>query len=319
MKLNPRARKIVRTVALNADATNKELSQMINCPEHVVRYELDKLLGAGILNRTAFIDPYALGFCFYDIYFSINSNKSDLKQAFVQTLIESPQVIFLGEVGGDFQYDVGISCRESAEVNQFLEKLNEKYSNIFFEKTISVRLRLSLFTRKYLSSTKPKVEQLKLGGLSKRIEISPQEKKILSAFSNVNHKSKRDIARATNIPLSTFEARVRNLKEKGIIKGFIYEVRPDLYDVQQYKLLIYAKGVDPERTRKLENFALNHPNIVIFIECLGDWEYELSVEVEKANEITELTQQVYQEFGDSLTSIKVVPVFNRLKFSLFPF
>ena len=89
-------------------------------------------------------------------------------------------------------------------------------------------------------------------------------------------------------------------------------------NIQEYRLLIYAKGIEPERTSELFEFAKKHKNIVVFAECLGNWEYELSVEVESPQQVLLLTQEIYEKFGNSINSIKSVPILERLKFSLFP-
>ena len=319
MKLNERSRKIIRTISLNADATIKEIGQMTKLPEHIVRWELDRLLEAEVIRRTAFVDLCRIGYCFYAILFSISSSKNDLKHDLLKDLLESPEVAYLAQVGGDFQYHVVICCQQHIEVKQFLKKFSEQYQNIFFEKTISVHVDWTLFTRKYLAAAKPRIEELRSGEVYEKIELSEQDKKILRGFANIQHRSKRDIARAMSIPLSTFDTRLKDLQAKQILKGFIYEVRPIDFGVELYVLLIYAKGVDPARKEDLYLFSKQHPNIIVFVECLGDWEYELNVEVENAEQITDLTQEIYELFGNSLISIKVVPILKRMKFSLFPF
>ena len=134
MRINERSGRVIRAAALQADASIKAVSKIAGFREHVVRYELDRLIEAGVLNRTAFIDLYPLGYNIYDIFFSIGSQKKDIKEAFLRTLMEAPQVTFLAEIGGEYQYDIGICCKHNAQVNIFLEDISRKFKNIILKK-----------------------------------------------------------------------------------------------------------------------------------------------------------------------------------------
>ena len=89
--------------------------------------------------------------------------------------------------------------------------------------------------------------------------------------------------------------------------------------MQQFRLLAYARGVSAELREHLYAFASSHRAITYYIECLGSWDFELGVEVERAEQTTAVVEQIYRNFGPELAALKILPLFQHYKITNFPF
>src|SRR5690606_27078842 len=100
------------------------------------------------------------------------------------------------------------------------------------------------------------------------------------------------------IPASTIDLRMRRLSERGVISGHLLAVDCTTYGFQPFKLLIFAKGVNPDLSAGLQKFCERHPNVTYLIECLGTWDYEVGIEVANTEEVTGIMQEIFEEFGN---------------------
>ena len=56
----------------------------------------------------------------------------------------------------------------------------------------------------------------------------------------------------------------------------------------------------------------------MLIRTLGTWDVELAVETESMRDIVQLKSRLYQEFGQNLQTMKLIPSFGYLKISEYP-
>lgn len=89
--------------------------------------------------------------------------------------------------------------------------------------------------------------------------------------------------------------------------------------MQMFEVLIYAKSITKNLRNEIFNFSKAHPNIAYFLHCIGEWDFELGVEVEKAEEINGVVKKLYERFGKDLATVKILPLFRSLKLSWYPF
>jgi DNA-binding Lrp family transcriptional regulator len=136
-------------VELHADLPLAEIRKRTNQRSHTIRYNLKRLEERGVISKAPFIDVYPLGYTGHAIFFSIAPDSSSSKEAFLQSLEDHPNVQWLAELGGNYQYVATLFVRHPSEIQDFFDSINQKFGNILFEKTISTRLSFTQFNRKY--------------------------------------------------------------------------------------------------------------------------------------------------------------------------
>ena len=103
-----------------------------------------------------------------------------------------------------------------------------------------------------------------------------------------------------------------------MIAGEIMAVDSAALGLLSFKLLVYVKGLDPALSKRMHAFCAQHEHCVYLIECLGAWGFEIGVEVPQAEMANDVIQQVYDEFGDSISTIKTLTKFRYPKYTWFP-
>ncbi|MCB0328270.1 MAG: Lrp/AsnC family transcriptional regulator [Bdellovibrionales bacterium] len=318
MRLSEKEAHILTCLELSADLGIPELRRITGYREHTLRYALNRLVERGIVTKSPFINLAKLGFTLHNIFFSLSSDNKKLKDALLKEMVKTPEVSWVAEFGGDYQYGIEICAFELAEVQRILYGFSEKFGNIFFQKAVSTQFAAHVLPRRYLSKKKVVGQPLSIQSQGGTVAIDELDEKILSALAQQGNVSHRQLAKEIGVPLSTFELRVKNLKKKGVILGSFYQVNPASYGASSYKLIVYGKGVNGALRDNLLAFADRHPNIISMFECFGSWDYELGVEVFEPREVASITQELYEEFGSELNNIQVLSKFQTLKLVLFP-
>jgi hypothetical protein len=66
-------------------------------------------------------------------------------------------------------------------------------------------------------------------------------------------------------------------------------------------------------------YCRSAPHAVLFMECIGEWDYEIDVEVQSPNEIAAITRKLFEVCGGDLRRVQTLSELEDLKFSLYPF
>jgi DNA-binding Lrp family transcriptional regulator len=316
MTISGREAKILSAIELNADRTTTELQTLTGHHSHTVRYIIQKLERAGVIQKVPFVDMYPLGYQDFGFYFSLASLQSKAKERLLNLLKTSPLVTFLLELGGDYQYGASMYAKHVAEFTQLLDKLSIISENLFFDKSFTLRVSMTRFNRKYLSPDSP-IQERSFGNTKAPAEIDQTDEAILQALTKNGGLSQRELARRLGLSFASVNSRLQTLTNKQILHGMTYEINPTKIGMQAFQLLVFAKGLSQSFQEELYLYAKRHPSMVYFVRCIGTWDFEIGVEVDKTEEITQIAQELYEKLGQHIVGIKTIPIFSILKYAFF--
>ena len=127
------------------------------------------------------------------------------------------------------------------------------------------------------------------------------------------------LAEKSGIVPSTFSRKTRELEKLKIITGYQYIVDVSKLQRQVYRLLVITLSRDENLRQRIYKFSESHPLITKFIECLGQWDYELEVEARDNEEISILRAELLENLPDSIDKVIVVPLLKSIPCSMVPF
>lgn len=318
MKLTDKEATILAAAELRSQAPISLICKESGYREHVVRHALRRLHERHVITPVPLINLHRIGFTVYNIFFSAVAQGKTARQSIVRSLVTAPEVMWVGEFGGEYQYGLAFCSRRPANVIEFLHKLSRQHKDMFHEKAVSLTISSTLFPRKYLTSKKMSVHPITIAYDGNPVEIDALDSRILGTMSSYGDLSHRQLAQKLQMPLSTLELRIGKLREKKVIVNDIYVLSPALFDRQSYKLLIYTKGIDLDLSARMHKFCAQHPDIVYLFECFGVWGFEVGVEVQKAEEVSGIMQEIFEYFGSSINNIKLLTKFRYPKVRWFP-
>lgn len=306
MRLLTRQRDLLAIGALCADQSVIQLAKMLGSRQHTVRFDLEKMAAQEVIRKAWAIDVFRLGYYRFNVLFCLRLQDTMKRKAFLTALAESPATAFLGEVIGDYDYEIGLIAQNVGEIFELLLEMSERHGEVLVRKAVSLRRGLSVFPRKYLSPRRARKKIIQIGETNERVVIDELDRMILREISRAPWSSLREIGRALNKPVTTLSARMLRLRKSGVIKGAIFSTNPAAYGSQGYVLLLQARGLDRGLGRKLQDFSMQHPHCSHFVECLGGWDYEIGVEVEQQAQLVALRQELEERFGYALLSTKTL-------------
>lgn len=317
-RLLPTEATILACTELRAKYSIEQIRKATGLREHKIRYALNKMLTRGLLRYMPYINMGALGLSEYNIFFSISTPQPTIRTRFLTHIKKLKNITWIAEMGGEYQYAISIIAKSSAHLQDIISQMVTPFGNIFVDKVACTQFSYSLLPRKYLCTKDFKLEPLVNRVMSERVAIDVLDQKIISELVASNYESHRQIAMKLNIPLSTLDLRVRELEKKGVIQGYIFDLDISQIDIQHFKLLIFARGLSASLQEGIRTFASQHPNIVYLVECFGNWDFEVGVEVYQSKDVASIVNDLQDRFGSAISSIVMLHKFSEIKSVTFP-
>lgn len=310
VRLSEEEKVVLSLVEFYARAPFSEIASSCGLKESSVRYLVKRLIDRGVITgRLPYLNLYLLGFTNYALYFTMNPWSDQDRKEFSRFLSETVQVTWFMEMGGEFQYALTFSGRHVQDLAVLRERISDKFSHIIAGLTVSTRVALWTFPRKYLAAQElPTVPEWLQGGVCEPT-LDPIDTRVLTALSHDRFDSLRVLAKRAGLPPSTFDRRVRALQDTGVIQGFHYLINAHAIGFEDFRLLVHARGVTRDLTDRLFSFSRSHLNIRKFIHCICEWDYEFEVSVPSTRELQKVVEVMYERFGHEIRRIRVVPLF----------
>lgn len=317
MKLTEQQSRVISVAQFQADAPFSLISRQAGVREHTARRIIDSLLEKGVIVPFAVINLYRLGISEFDIYFSLGQETKKKKQIFLNKILSERATCWLQTVSGDFEYALGIAERSPIEATAFLDNISRQFSgNVFINRKVTEVIEYELMRKEFLFKAPVEVETIKVGGEKTR-KPEVLDARILSYLANERYRSRQDIARGLDVPLSTLNYRLRSLKEKRVLLGFAFSFKLSSFGIHAYRFLVYSSGMGDSR-EKFREFCRLHPNIVVCIEAFGDWDFSLKIEVLNLEDVTKIADQIYSTFPKCVSGISIFAIIREHKTLQFP-
>lgn len=315
MKLNEKQLRILCAAQLEPEASYAYLGELAGYNAGVVRHTIQRMEELGIIYKRPVITYNTLGYYSVRIYFAFHSSSQNAEQLLNKYLISQPMVAVAFDLGGQFQFGLSLLVKELSKVKEFLHDLQSSTPLTISEKQIAITLTSLFFRRDYFAKLDGGVQELIDNCEISNVTLSNTEKKILSGLTQLEFRSRRDLARQLQIPQSTFEYHLNKLKEKNVFQGMVYSFRERLLDIFQYKLLLYGKSGDSTLAEDIISYARKDPYIQGYFECIGAWDFELEIETFDPKVAIKIRQDIISKFGDRISRADLHQLFQYHKAS----
>lgn len=322
LRLNARESAVLGAYGLNADTPLKQIRDATGYRDHTIRYTMSRLIARGLVRRRTFVNIYPLGFQDHAIFFALASHSQKQRQGLITYLKSSASVSWLTQLGGDFHFGMALVAKNLSQVTDFLDRVSDVFPGMFFDKSLSVRVSLTIYPKKYLSPVVKKNKRhtsLFFGTTGESVEIDNRDHLILNALEQAEFTSDRDLARKLSLPHSSLELRLKQLRNKKIIVGEYFHLDVTRLGVQKFILLVYVRGISSTLNTKLHEFSAQHKHITYIIRCVGSWDFEVGAEVEHGAQVTNIVQELCELCGPEINTVRVLPLLEHLKQSNYPF
>ncbi len=313
MKLSGLERRVLASAHLNAMDSITSIAQAAGCKQHQVRYCLDKFIDAEIIKPKVLIDLSKIGLSEFSIALSVAHENEQARRRLREFLLSQPGTADVLLLGGNYDYFIMYASRDSREILEFLRQASQVKGIRILNKQISLRVSSSFYRRSYLSKTRKQSNTLGYGENGKRCTLDELDRKILEELLPMKFTSFRDLGRRLELAHTTVQHRVQKLEELGVIVGYVYGFHPQRLGIHDFRLLVFTSGLTNKQLQDLRNYCAASPQIVMLLETVGVWDFEIRTEVFDAEDSRNIVQELYDLLGQSLVKVDLIPIFRYLK------
>jgi DNA-binding Lrp family transcriptional regulator len=317
-KLSEKERRFIVAATLSADASVKQIAESLEMREHSVRYIRDGLLTRGVIRPVFHSNHFRLGLNDFGIYLSRGSENSAGRKRFETQLERTAGVFWVAKTGGSYQYAVSFATPQTHRVGELFSTLRPSESGTHFDKSFGIRMDWTIYPPTYLTGETRRRDRVTFLPSESAIKIDDLDRKVLRALSDLPSKTVVEYARVAGTSPSSFAYRMEQLREHGILYGRRYVLETQMLGISNHRLLIVDRGLTPNQREELFELCSKHPNVVAFLRCTGDWDFELRFESERVGDIDVFCQLLFDTFGNGIGSLKTMQQLRILKQLAFP-
>jgi DNA-binding Lrp family transcriptional regulator len=139
----------------------------------------------------------------------------------------------------------------------------------------------------------------------------------LHALANLEYGSYRELSRKLEMPQTTMTYRIKRLEDQNVIVGWFLPMASRKLGMHGFRLLLDLKYPTPGIKNDIQSFCEHQPCVIGMVNCLGNWEYELQVEVDDPEYISTLTSELQRHFK-VINQVHVLTMLKEYRFSSFP-
>lgn len=299
-RIDKKDRKILRALDGNSRQSYARVAKSTGIPQETVRYRVQNLLEQGLIqNFQTVIDGGKLGFYYYKIFFKFYNVNETAVEMVIRYLCSLTAVNWVVRVDG--AYDISLTARVTnpTELSDLIDEVRRKYSSQIHRWVYSVNLRMDFLTRDYLTgSRRLKTKAGSYSAYKTPVTLDSTNWEILRRLALNARASAAEIAR--DLPLSSDAVllRIKEMEKNEIIVRYNLVLDNTELDQFNYYVLVYLSYFSPMREQAFVEYCKKKANIVYVIKALGEWDYELSVEVETVQQYRELMMDLTREFSD---------------------
>ncbi|HLC68846.1 MAG TPA: Lrp/AsnC family transcriptional regulator [Candidatus Bilamarchaeaceae archaeon] len=311
MRLDAVDKNILAVLDLEARATFQEIGKRTRLSKERVIYRIKRLEQRGIIERYLTLVNFGkLGYTGFAVYSRFENVNEKVKKELLDYLSSIPQLYWIALVGGRFDIAFALMCQSVFEFNQIYYKILNKYGKTLADNVIAIRAELRQNKRGYLVGWQTgSVEPPFFGREPETEKVNELDASILSILSNNARMPVTDIARMLTKPPSTISLRIKQLEKKGIIQGYATYIRPQKYSMESYRLLLYLENINENVRNKVFGYSYENPFMILCIETVGPWNFEISLEVDDHQQLQEEITKLRNEFSGIVKQIEFVIMF----------
>ncbi len=300
-KLDLKDKKILIELDKNARQTNSEIAKKVGLNKNTVNYKINRLVEGGVISGYwTVIDISKMGYFIMRVYLKFFNSDEGHEKRITDFLVEHESVGVVSKI--ESVYDLGFMffAKNVYEWEEFWGDFKKRFRKYFWEEKVQIFSGVNYYKRKYLYDKEPSREFETIGGKT-ILAYDELDLKILQIISKDSRVSLIDIAEKLKTPERTVAFRIKNLEKKKIIQGYRVNLNLDKIGYEYYKINFLMN--DCSNSLELEAFCQNHKNIIYIDKTLGDYDFEIDVEVKGRTELLALLNEIKSKFDVRDTEI----------------
>jgi DNA-binding Lrp family transcriptional regulator len=304
----------------NARQPLSKLANKLRISQQLLSYRLRTLKTKNILSGFyTQINFPMFGYTKYRTMVRISSYSQQKEKEIVEYLMHHPNVQWLVECGGKWDFMVNFLAKNVVQFDNFLKAIRNKFPRqiqnfdifIVFE---SIELGRSYFIKSYRDTKKLAY----FGRDYKPTKVDGADLKILNLISENARMTSAEIAEQIEVSPNTISSRIKKMIERGIIRGFKPLIHLENIGYMTYKIPFKFQNYTEQREEEIIDYLKTDVRITGIIKLVGQWDFEIEFEVDSRQAMLDLTRNFRDKFKDVIKEFEIIPLYHEYKYNFFP-
>lgn len=285
MEINTKDKRILGELLDNSRRSNKQIGQKVNLSREAVAQRIKNLEQKGIIKSyITEINSSKLGLTQTAILIKTSSHLNKL-----ETLInKTPQITFYEKAIGNYNILLSIKTKTQFQLSTILKQIKQTIEIQNLQITTSIAnydTQSSIFKSPVLTTT--------IKDTSNPIKLSTTETQIIKELSKNSKISLVDLASKVNLSALTVSQKIKQLRQKDIIKTFRILIDYKSLNLNRYSI---ALNIKPSQEKSFIEFCTNHPQISDTSELLGPFNFTTEILAKSNESFRQVLDQIITKF-----------------------
>lgn len=284
--------------ALDHDARESVagLSRLLDVTRDRISYRVEKLIENGIITGfNAVLNPYKLGVIAYKTYLRLRNDRRRIAQI-TRFLSKHPHIFWVAECEGSWDFIFVAFSPTPKGFHTLQNSLLEQFAEIIFDYSVYTLVDVTFFRKRFFLEEGS--AGFSFGGGAETVKMGAVDLKLAEQLASDCRRTYKELGRATKISESMVASRIARLEALGVILGYRIAVDYSRLGMTMFKLQVQLQRFSDQAEEDLLRFCRKNPYVAMFIRQIGDYKIELELETFGYDHLTEIRNQLRQEFPD---------------------
>ncbi len=318
--LDLKDQKILAELDRNARQSNSEIGSKVRLSKEVVNYRINRLIDNGTIIRFhTIINYFKLGILKYKLYLRItNINKEKLEEM-CNYFYKHKNTEWVAITTGRLDIIIGFLVHNINEFDDEIQNVLNKFSNYIQEKAVTTTVYLAHQTRSFLHQGNKEISKVVYHtSKDKQEKIDKIDEEILKVMANNGRIPITELAKIIKTTPRIVQYRIKELEKKNIILAYKVHLDTKLVNMIFCKLIIYLSNVNQKRLNEFLNYASSLPGALWPQRVIGNWDFELDLEIENYDKFQDIILDLKEKFSDVIKNHDFCITSKEFKLDVYP-
>ena len=320
-KLNLKDKKILYELDLNARQSNSEIGKKVGLSKEVVKYRIDNLIKEGIIIKfQTVINYFKLGITKHKLYLQLKDVNKEKLEEIGNYLKNHKKTEWVAICTGKWDLIVSFFVNNINELDEEILDLMNKYHNYIKDKAVTTTLHIIRHLREYLKENQ-KISSKSLvyhTTKDKKEKIDEKDLELLRLIVNNARMPVTELAYKLKLTPRIVEYKLRQLEKKEIILDYKCHLEPRLMGNIFCKVIFYVSNITKPKLNEFINYCSGIKESVWPQKVIGNWDFELDLEIENYEKFQEKILDIKSRFSDIISNHEFCIISKEFKLDLFP-
>ena len=303
----------------DARQTNKQIAKKAKVSEQTVAYRIDKMLKEGVIKKFVLMtNPRRISYTHYKLYLKLQNISPEKEQELINYIKKEDCIFWAGKTLGLYDYVISYLAKDLLDYKEMYDKIKENFGQYVYSEELSLLTHGTLLNRSYLKNS-PNKREILYGGIKETVKLDEKDKKILQALGSNARLNYIELSKITGITPDTIKNRYDKLKKQGVITGAKITIDEKKIGRTYTLATITLQSFDIKIQKEMQSFAIRHPEIIYYINCIGNHNIELEMETKNNEETEYIINDFRKQFFKYIKNYTVLTVKEELKLNFVPF